>query len=100
MKLTLFNKLSDMELQILLYLSHVVVKDLVQAKINNRNYEGFINPEELMDLLKKFKIELHNTGLFTESRTANLSENTFTINPNASVYSYQQSFYSDSKDEV
>jgi len=62
MKLTYFGKLTDHEIQILILLSHVVVRDLVEAKIYGRTYEGLINPEELLDFLKRFKIEIQNNG--------------------------------------
>lgn len=62
LKLTFFDKLTDFDLQILIYLSHVVVRDLVNAKIGNKVYEGMINPEELLNFLKKFKIDLQNVG--------------------------------------
>lgn len=92
------NKLSDIDMQILLYMSHVIVKDLVQAKINSRLYENFFDPAELMDFLYRYKIELQNSGMYAESRTANHSEHTATIGPNASVYSFQPSI-TDSKDD-
>lgn len=86
MKLTLFNKLSEFEVQILIYLSHVVVKDIVQAKINSKTYEGVINPEELLDLLKKFKIEIQNNVVTIDKVPYGSS------NPGASsIYSYVQS---------
>ena len=76
MKLTLFGKLTDFDLQILIYLSHVIVRDLVQAKINNRSYEGYMNPEELLDFLKRFKIEIQNNGgLSIDGKLVTLNEN-------------------------
>ncbi len=62
MKLAYFGKLTDSEIQILIFLSHVVVRDLVESKIYGRTYEGLINPEELLDFLKRFKIEIQNNG--------------------------------------
>ena len=98
MKLVCYNKLTDIDMQILLYLSHVVVKDLVQAKINNKVYENFFDPAELMDFLHRYKIDLQNMGIYADNRTANQSEHTATICPNASVYSFQPSV-TDSKDD-
>jgi hypothetical protein len=86
-------------MQILLYLSHVVVKDLVQAKISNKIYENSLDPAELMDFLNRFKVELNNSGFYVDNRTANQSEYTATICPNASVHSFQPSV-TDSKDEI
>jgi len=63
MKLTLFNKLSEFEIQILIYLTQIVVKDIVDAKISERQYEGDLHPEDLIDLLKKFKNEIQSSGL-------------------------------------
>jgi len=47
MKLTLFNKLSEFEIQILIYLTQIVVKDIVDAKISEKNYEGDLHPIHL-----------------------------------------------------
>lgn len=55
-----------MEIQILIYLSHVVVRDLVLAKLNNRAYEGEILPDELLEFLKRFKTELYNLGVYLD----------------------------------
>ena len=63
MKLTLFSKLSEFEIQILIFLTQIVVKDIVDAKINEKQYEGDLNPEDLLDLLKKFKNEIHSSSL-------------------------------------
>jgi hypothetical protein len=98
MKLIYYNKLTDIDMQILLYMSHVIVKDLVLAKINNKIYENSFDPAELMDFLHRYKIELQNLGIYNDNRTANQSEHTATIGPNASVYSFQPSV-TDSKDE-
>jgi hypothetical protein len=102
--LTLFGKLSDFEIQIIIYLSHVVVRDLVQAKIFGKNYEGMINPDELMDFLKRFKIEIQNNSLTIDGK--NLSQEkdqeSYVRNPpgNMSTYSYVNSVYSEcSKDD-
>jgi hypothetical protein len=89
-------------MQLVVYLSHVVVKDLVHAKINNRLYDSPISADELMDFLKKLKIETVNNPLFSaDPRAGNLSENNLTLNPGASVYSFQQSNFSEySKDDI
>jgi len=60
MKLTLFNNLTDFEIQILILLTQIAVKDIVNAKISETNYEGELNPEDLLDLLKKFKHEINS----------------------------------------
>jgi len=36
----------------------MVVKDLVHTKLNNLNYNGLINPEELINLLRKIKSDM------------------------------------------
>ena len=43
----------------MIYLSHVVVRDLVNAKINEKKYEGLLNPDEFIDLVKKYKSDLN-----------------------------------------
>jgi len=59
MKLTLFGKdLTDFDIQLMVYLTQVVVKDIVDAKMGEKAYQGDIHPEELLDLLKRFKNEL------------------------------------------
>ena len=63
MKLTLFNKLSEFEIQILIYLTQIVVKDIVDAKITEKHYEGDLHPEDLIDLLKKFKNEIQSCNI-------------------------------------
>jgi hypothetical protein len=60
MKLSFHNKLSEYEIQILIFLSHVAVRDLVFAKLSEKKYGGLINPEELIDLLKRFKIKIED----------------------------------------
>jgi hypothetical protein len=55
-----YNSLTEFEIQILIYLSHVVVRDLVNAKIYEKIYEGLLNPDELIDLIKKLKSDLAN----------------------------------------
>jgi hypothetical protein len=106
--LTLFGKLTDFEIQIIIYLSHVVVRDLVQAKIYNRVYEGMINPDEFMDFLKRFKIEIQNNGVMMDGKNIGVEKererdrDSHSRNPpgNMSTYSYLNSAYSEcSKDE-
>ena len=63
MKLTLFNKLSEFEIQILIYLTQIVVKDIVDAKITEKHYEVDLHPEDLLDLLKKFKNEIQPNNI-------------------------------------
>jgi hypothetical protein len=112
MKLSTFNKLTEMEIQILIYLSHVVVRDLVHAKIDGKVYEGILSPDELLDFLKRFKIEIQNNTLtidgkpisnFDSTLTGGSTNNTninninnFTRNNpgNSSCYSYLQSQHS------
>jgi hypothetical protein len=97
--MTLYGKLTDIEMQLLLYLSHVVVKDLVQAKQNGRVYDGLIVPDELLDLLKRLKVETLNNPQYCENKVTNniFPENT-PANAGASVYSFQPSEYS--KEEI
>lgn len=83
MKLSLFNKISDFDMQILIFLSHVVVKDLITAKVTQKHYEGLIHPEELLDFLKKFKIELPSLN--------NQLKNTISSQGLSSLHSYGQS---------
>ena len=97
--MTLFNKLSDFDMQILIYLSHVIVRDLVSAKINNQIYDNIIIPDELIDFLKKFKIDLQNTTTETKNSNAiNLENNINSLNTpketNNSICSYMPSVYS------
>ena len=47
--------MNEFDIQNLIYLSHMIVKDLVHAKLNNLNYNGLIVPEELISILKKIR---------------------------------------------
>ena len=87
----------------------MAVRDLVQAKIFNRIYDGMVNPEELMDFLKRFKIEIQNNSVLIDGKQtgncinegSNNKENLnrFHTNNNSS-YSYINSgFAEDGKDE-
>jgi hypothetical protein len=99
--LSTFNKLTDFEIQILIYLSHVVVRDLVHAKLQERNYDGIVQPEELLDFLKRFKIEIQNNSISVDGRPiesfgSNQHTNNFSRNNpgNNSIYSHIQSNHS------
>jgi hypothetical protein len=99
--LSTFNKLTDFEIQILIYLSHGVVRDLVYAKLEEKNYEGIVQPEELLDFLKRFKIEIQNNTLSIDGRQMesygnNHNTNNFSRNNpgNNSSYSHIQSHHS------
>jgi len=109
-KLTSFGKLTDFDIQILMFLSHVVVRDLVQAKISNKIYEGLICPDEMLDFLKRFKIEIQNSGnILIDSKTiasthsdnnlGNLNTNFNVKNNNGNNSSYSYVFSEHSKEE-
>ena len=52
------GKLSDLEIQVLLYVFHSVTNELVLAKNPRREYSCEINPLELMKFLKMYKIDM------------------------------------------
>ena len=52
------GKLSDMEIQVLLYVFHSVTNELVLAKNPRREYSCEVNPLELMKFLKMYKIDM------------------------------------------
>lgn len=59
----------------MIYLTHIVVRDLVNAKINRRKYNSLIDPDELTDFLNRFKdpsLSLENNF---NSKIDNFSEN-------------------------
>ena len=56
-KLILIGKLTNFETQILSFVSHIVVNDLVNAKQNMTEYEGLISATEVIDLLQSAKIQ-------------------------------------------
>ncbi len=41
------------------------MRDLVNAKINEKKYEGILSPDELIDLIKKFKSDLQIDSMKT-----------------------------------
>lgn len=84
-----------------------MVRDLVNAKINEKKYEGLLNPDELIDLVKKYKSDLlsdslYNSGMnlnhlnFCANSTPSLSKNDNTmipVNSNCNYYCNQDLNY-------
>ena len=77
------------------------MRDLVYAKMESKTYDGIIQPEELMDFLKRFKIEIQNNSVTIDGKSIDSNGNNNTANNfcrsnpgNNSTYSHVQSHHS------
>ena len=59
-KLKTYGKLSDFDIQIILYISHSVSNELINAKNKKIDYNLSIHPTELLKFFKMFQIDLNS----------------------------------------
>ena len=59
-KLKTYGKLTDFDIQIILYISHSVSNELINAKNKKIDYNLSIHPTELLKFFKMFQIDLNS----------------------------------------
>ena len=59
-KLKTYGKLTDFDMQIILYISHSVSNELINAKNKKIDYNLSIHPTELLKFFKMFQIDLNS----------------------------------------
>ena len=88
-KLNIYGKLSDFDIQIVLYITHFMNNELINAKNNKRNYKSNINPQEIIKFLKIFKkdnnINNNNININNISNINNINNNNNNNNDNENV---------------
>ena len=88
-----FGSLTNLEIQILIYITHTVVNSLNIAREQNKNYDCEIDPEELLHFLHKFKIDIQNNSVSIDGKSISDNYNGKGTGEHSS-YSIMQSQYS------
>ena len=76
-KLKTYGKLTDFDIQIILYISHSVSNELINAKNKKIDYNLSIHPTELLKFFKMFQIDLNSiekNKVLDEHSSASLNE--------------------------